>query len=250
MIRPDTTGGWWSAIVSMAAGALIAPARQVVALTIDEPDVSLSDYALALETACFAVIVARLPTHRPRLRGWSAAFFAAASVASAAGATDHGFFRRAGREMGHDLLWATSLLAIGAAALTLVGIGAEIGLSRTSARRLIAIGAVAGVAYTLAVLVGWRSFLIAIVAYVPAALFLLGILIRRYARNRDRASLLGICAVVLALIAAAVQQGEVSIHPRYLGHNAFYHLIQGVSFAVFLGAARGLLTSPNRPGSG
>lgn len=249
MIPAILTGGWWSAVTNTAAGALTAPARGWMAFTIDEPDVSLSDYALALETACFAVIIARLPSHRPRLRGWSAAFFAAASIASVAGGTDHGFFRRDGRESGHDLLWATSLLAIGAAALALVGFGAVIGLSRTSARRLITITAVVGVAYALAVVVGWRSFLIAIVAYVPAALFLLAILIRQYARHRDRASLLGIAAVVLALIAAAVQQGEIGIHPR-LGHNAFYHLIQGVSFAVFLGAARGFLTSPNPPESG
>ncbi len=233
-----------------AAGAITAPARGWMPFTIDEPDVSLSDYGLALETACFAVVLTRLPTHRPRLRGWSAAFFVTASVASVAGATDHGFFRRDSRESGHDLLWVTTLLAIGAAALTLVGIGSETGLSRASARRMIAIAMVAGVAYALAVLVGWRSFLVAIVAYVPAALFLLGILILQYAWNRDRASLLGICAVVLALIAAAVQQRKIGIHLRYLGHNALYHLIQAASFAVFLGAARDFLTSTNPPGRG
>ncbi|MDP8907784.1 MAG: hypothetical protein M3N47_01410 [Chloroflexota bacterium] len=202
---------------------------------------TITDVGLALEAAVFAAVLARRPTRWPRLRRWSVVFFGTAAVASLAGAADHGLCRRLGRERAHDALWVSTLLAMGATALTVVGVGAEIGLPRPASRRLTAVAAVAAVAYALVVLAGWREFRLAILAYAPAALFLLVVLLRRYARRRDRGSLLGIAAVLLAFVAAAVQQREISVHPRYLGHNALYHLIQAVSFALFFAAARLLL---------
>lgn len=236
------------ALLSLIPDALAAPARWGRPFTIDEPDVTFTDFGLALETGVFAVVLARQSTQWPRLRWWSVAFCGTAALASLAGATDHGFFRRDGREVGHDLLWTTTLLAIGATALTLVAIGAEIGLGRPADRRLTVAAVVAAAAYAVVVLVAWREFLIAILAYAPAALFLLGILLRRYVRQRDRGSSLGIVAVLLAVVAAAVQHLKVGVHPRYLGHNAVYHLIQAVSFALFFAAARDLLTVPERGG--
>ena len=232
------------ALLGLITDTLADPGRWGTAVMIDEPDVSLTDYGLALETAVFAVVLARQATRWPRLRRWTVAFFGTAAVASLVGATDHGFFRRDGRKAGHDVLWAATLVAIGATALTLVAIGAEIGLGRSAAARLTAAAAAVAVVYALVVLVAWREFLIAILAYAPAALFLLVVLLRRYARERDGASVLGIAAVLLAFVAAAVQQLEIGVHPRYLGHNALYHLIQAGSFALFFGAARGLLTRP------
>lgn len=225
-LRPESLAppGWW---------------RRPFA--VDEPDVTLTDVGLALETAIFAVVLARTPTHRSRLRRWSSSLFSAAAVASIAGAADHGFFRREGRERGRDVLRGTTLLALGASAVTLIAIGAEIGLSRASARRLIAKTTVTATAYGLIVLVGPRDFVIAILAYVPSALFLLWILYRRYARQRDRGSLMGIAAVLLALVAAAVQRLEIGVHPRYFGPNALYHVIQAASFALFFVAARDFL---------
>lgn len=208
---------------------------------IDEPDVSLTDFGLALETAIFTALLIRFPTRWARLRRWSVAFFGAATVASLAGGLDHGFFRRDGRDSGHDLLWTTSLLAIGASSLALVGIGAERGFSRTAARRLVAVATVAFVAYALVVLLVWSDFLVAILAYAPAALFLLAIFIRHYVRQQDRGSLLGIAAVLLAFAAAAIQRLEFGIDALSISHNALYHLVQAISFALLFSAFRDLL---------
>lgn len=230
----------------MVPGILDLPAWLGLPFTIDEADISLTDYGLALETAIFAVLVARQSTRWQRLRRWSVALFGSAAIASIAGGTDHGFFRRDGRELGHDVLWVTSLLAIGASALALVAIAAEIGFTRTTAGRVTAVATLLAASYAVVVLVAWREFLVAILAYAPAAFFLLGILVRRYVEFRDRASLLGIAAVTLAFAAAAVQQLELGVDDRYLGHNALYHLIQGVSFALLFAAVRDELGRPAR----
>jgi hypothetical protein len=225
------------------SGALAVPAQWGLPFRIDEPDVSLTDYGLAVETTIFAAVLAWQVTSWPRLRWWSVAFFGAATMASLAGGTDHGFLRRDGRETAHDVVWAATLLAIGVSSLALVAIGAEIGLSRVAARRLVAAGTVALAAYALVVLVAWRDFLVAILIYAPAALFLLAVFVLRYRRLQSRASLLGAAAVLLAFVAAAVQQGEISIDAISLNHNALYHLIQAISFALLFLAIRGLLSN-------
>ena len=228
------------------SGALVANtlARLDIGIAIDEPDVSLTDLGLALETAIFAVILARQHTRWPRLRGWAGAFFGSAAVASIAGAIDHGFLRRDGRETAHDVMWVATLLAIGASSLALVGIGAELGLRPAPARRVIGFATVAAAGYAAVVLFVSQEFLVAILAYAPAALFLLAVYVRRYVAQRDGASLAGIAAVALAFLAAAVQRLEIGLHDRYLGHNALYHLIQAVSFALFFISLQRILARP------
>jgi hypothetical protein len=39
------------------------------------------------------------------------------------------------------------------------------------------------------------------------------------------------------------------VHEHYLDHNALYHLIQAVSFALFFLALRGMLRAPAGPGN-
>lgn len=229
---------------------LAVPGQWGLPFRIDEADVSLTDIGLALETAIFAVVLARQATGWTRLRGCGVAFFGSAAVASLAGAVDHGFLRRDGRETAHDIAWAVTLLAIGGSALTLAATGAELGFSRSASRRITAAAAVAAAAYAAVVLVAWQEFLVAILAYAPAALFLLAVFIRRYVESRERASLLGIAAVVLAFAAAAIQQLEIGIHDRYLGHNAIYHVVQATSFALLFAALRTYLREGVRNWSG
>lgn len=213
---------------------------------IDEVDVSLTDLGLALETAVFAVVLARQETGWRRLRGWGVAFFGSAFLASLAGGIDHGFLRRDGRETAHDIAWVVTLLAIGGSALALARIGTELGLDGRAARGVNAFAAIATLAYALVVLFGWREFLVAILAYAPAAIFLLVILLRRSLQKHERASLLGIAAVLLAFAAAAIQQLEIGVDDRYLGHNALYHVVQAGSFALLFVALRQYLSQKGR----
>jgi hypothetical protein len=97
------------------------------------------------------------------------------------------------------------------------------------------------VGYALVVLFVWQEFLVAILAYAPAALFLLAVFIKRYVQKGDGGSIAGIAAVALAFLAAAIQRLEIGIHDRYLGHNALYHLIQAASFALLFVGLRLIL---------
>ena len=74
-----------------------------------EPDVALTDFALAIECALLAYLLLR--RGRGRLRGWFATFFGAVSAASVLGGTSHGFF--ASPEVpGHTLVWTATMLRL------------------------------------------------------------------------------------------------------------------------------------------
>jgi len=58
-----------------------------------------------------------------------------------------------------------------------------------------------------------------------------------YRRTRARAVLLGFLGLVLSLVASAIQQSGIALHPVYFNHNALYHVIQVVAlFMIFLAA--------------
>src|SRR2546426_7467653 len=91
-----------------------------------EPDVALTDYALAIECALFAYLVRRRE---------HALFFGSAAVASLAGGTVHGFFLDA-RTLGNEILWRITLIAIGVTAASAWAIGARGLFSAPMARRI------------------------------------------------------------------------------------------------------------------
>ena len=52
--------------------------------------------------------------------------------------------------------------------------------------------------------------------------------------------------MVVTLVAAAIQQLEIGIHPTYFNHNALYHLLQAVGLVLLMIAFRGLIMGENR----
>ncbi|MGH7408224.1 MAG: DUF6962 family protein [Candidatus Methylomirabilales bacterium] len=203
---------------------------------ITEPDVTLTDYGLAIECALFTYLLYRRGGRPQPLRTWFAVFFGSASVASLTGGTVHGFFLDV-KTVGYAILWPATLVAIGVTALSTWAIGARIQFSAGVARG-ISIGAAVGFAgYCVVVLFVAQTFRIAVLNYLPAAIFLLGVLTIAYARVREREVLVGMGGLVLIFVAAGVQQGGVALHPVYFNHNALFHLIQAVAlFMLFWGA--------------
>jgi hypothetical protein len=194
-----------------------------------EPDVALTDYALAIECALFAYLV------RPREH---ALFFGSAAVASFAGGTVHGFFLDA-RTSGSAVLWRLTLIAIGVTATSAWTIGARVLFPAPTARRITVAAAAAFAAYCVLTLFITQDFRTAVVFYLPAVVFLLVALSVAYARVRERAILVAVAGLGLMLIAAAVQQARITLHPMYFNHNALYHLIQAVAlWLLFLGLRR------------
>lgn len=212
-----------------------------------EPDVTLTDYGLALLCAVLAWIIARRGSRKSPLRMPFTVFFAAIGATSLLGGTVHGFFLDE-TSAGHALLWPATMLGVGITALSAWILGARLQFSPKIARR-IAVGATAAfVLYAWAVLFVTADFSVGVASYLPAVLFLFVIYGLRFARRSEGAVLIGFCGLFLTFLAAAVQQGKIALHPLYFNHNALYHLLQAIAlFMIFL-SARHLCARESAPG--
>ena len=101
------------------------------------------------------------------------------------------------------------------------------------------------VVFSFVVLFVRHEFFIAIIAYLPATLFLLIGLIGAYRSRRLPPLRWGITGLGLTFVAAAVQRLHIAVHPHYFDHNALYHVIQGTALWMIFLAARCL--SSTRP---
>lgn len=207
---------------------------------ITEPDVAFTDYGLAIECVLFTYLLHRQGDAQQPLRNRFALFFGSVGVAALTGGTVHGFFLDV-NTTGYAILWPATLIAIGVSALAGWMIGANLLFSPSVARGISVLAAVEFVVYSLAVLFISQTFMVAVINYMPAALFLSLVLAIVYARLRERPVLVGLAGLVLTFVAAGVQQGGVGLHPVYFNHNAFYHLIQAGALLMIFWAARWLV---------
>ncbi len=210
---------------------------------IAEPAVTLTDYGLAIEGLCCAVILARNTRRDSELYPLGSIFFGATALAALTGGTFHGCFPDKRHPL-HQRLWTTTLLALGTSSAAAWGIAARLAFAPRQARLVTTLGAGAYGIYGAVVLNGRQQFIVAVVGYLPAILFLLGALARRYARSRERAAALGLAGVGLTLIATGVQQGKLTIHPRFCDHNTLYHLLMGLALPLFCAGLRDMETAP------
>jgi uncharacterized protein DUF6962 len=209
-------------------------------MTLLEPDVALTDFGLALEAGCFAAWLERRYSPGAPLRRAFIGFFAAVSLGAFLGGITHGFLPDEQTRL-YRVVWFSTLIAIGAAALASWAIGAGLIFGERTAARVNAFAALLFAAYIATVIFVSQSFAVAIVHYLPAAAFLLGAFAYAWRLRRSDFLAAGIAGVALTFVAAAVQQGRIGLHPRYFNHNALYHLIQAFALLLIFLAARGLL---------
>ncbi len=202
----------------------------------NEPDVTLTDYALTLECGLFVYwLLVQGQADNP-LRLWFAVFFASIGLAALSGGTLHGYFPSAATR-GHRVLWGVTVIALGLTALCGWMIGARLYFS-DSVAAWIQSGALAlFVLYCGVVLFISADFLVAILHYLPATLFLLVVYGLVYQQGRESAMLSGLLGLVLTFVAAAIQQARWSLHPVYVSSNALYHMVQaGALFCIYWSA--------------
>ncbi len=214
-------------------------------MTLLEPDVTLTDFGLALECGGFAAWLAWRHAPAAPLRLAFIGFFAAVALAALLGGITHGFLPDEQARL-YRVVWLSTLIAIGAAALASWAIGARLIFSDRTANRVTAFAALLFAAYVAAVVFVSRSFAVAIAHYLPAAAFLLFAFAYAWRRRRSGFLAAGIAGVALTFVAAAVQQGRIGLHPLYFNHNALYHLIQALALLLIFLAARGLLKPTTR----
>jgi hypothetical protein len=208
-----------------------------------EPDVTLTDFALALLCAIFALLVGR--TSRPPMRRWWIIFFAGIGVSALCGGLVHGYFADQSTPE-WAIIWRTALLAIGVTSMATWSLGAYLQqgdrLGANVRRAAVWIFAI----YAIIVLTVSTSFFVAVLMYLPATLFMLVAVVDAYRRSPTRAEAYGIAGLVLTLIAALIQQLRVGIHPEYFNHNALYHAVQAIALFCLFVAARVVRPAPVR----
>ena len=205
---------------------------------ITEPVVALTDYGLALECAAFTCLLLR-DGRRPSLAGWFTLFFGSLSVGALLGGTVHGFFLDE-TTIGYRLLWPATLIAIGLTAVAAWGIASGMLLSPQAARRVSQGAAGLFLLYAGVVLFVKQTYSVALLHYLPPAIFLFVAWLVIYRRTRTSRALIGVSGLGLTFIAAGIQQERVAIHPIYFDHNALYHLVQAAALLMIFLSARAL----------
>ena len=102
---------------------------------ITEPDVTLTDFALAAECLVFVILLYKYGKQFGALRGWFVLFFAATGLSALFGGLVHGFFLDE-QTMGHRLLWPATLIGLGLAAVAGWLVGSHLLLSDGQRRML------------------------------------------------------------------------------------------------------------------
>jgi hypothetical protein len=202
-------------------------------MTLLEPDVTLTDYGIALECGALAWLVCR----REGSDGWFTWFFLATGTAALLGGTVHGFLSDK-QSLWYVAAWDGTLLAIGLAALSGWAVGANMLFSPGPAARIVRAAATVYLFYTVVVIFVRNEFVVAILHYLPAAIFMLSAFVMAYRRSQRQVCLVGALGMILTFVAAGVQQAGIGLHPRYFNHNALYHLIQAVALVLIYRVAR------------
>lgn len=199
---------------------------------LDEPGVAITDFMLAVECMVFAILLARnLSAHSHKATPWFISMFAFTSLASFTGGILHGFFDSPTKSL-HLLFWNITLLAVGAVAVSIFNLAAQLlSTAQQNRKKLFFTTMIASIVYVAYVLTGYRNFLTAILFYLPSTVLLLVGIIQSYRRKKTNAARCGIAGMVLTYVAAGVQQIEAFyVEPYILNHNSVYHILQGIAF--------------------
>jgi len=203
--------------------------------------VTLTDYALALECFIFAWIFYSTENLVSSFNRWVVLFFVSVAVASLVGGTVHGFLLEE-TTFTYKFFWSFLMLAIGVTSLSGLSIGAKILMTPELAKWVIWGAFLKLGIYFGVVLFINNAFWIAIIDYLPAALFLLVAFVVIALRQRSLGLSLGAWGMLLVFVGAVLQQKQVSIHPIYFNYNSLYHVLQGISLAMVFRALRFIAT--------
>ena len=196
-----------------------------------EPDVTLTDFALAALCTGLAVSLLRRTDGERDVRQAFAALFAALALASLLGGLWHGFFSAPdSRQM--PIVWTMTMLALGAAASALWRISASL-VAPSGWRRGLSLVAVAQfLAFTAVVLFRTQSFGIVGLAMLPPLAVLITLVVARFRQSGSPRLLLAISGLVLVVVANVLQQLHVALPAAGLSANGLYHVLQAAAFLL------------------
>lgn len=198
--------------------------------------VGVTDYLLTLECAFFAGMLMRFEGGRQEPGRFFALFFLALAVASLSGGTYHVWFSNSD-SLPADVLWTTTVVALGAVAFSAWSIGAGLLLPRPARDYVVKAAGVEFLGYSAYVVAIDDHFWVAIANYLPSVVFLGAAFAISYSRLSAQPILIGLLGLGVTVAAAAIQRFGLSLHPAYFNHNATYHLVQAIGLLMIFQAA-------------
>ena len=198
-----------------------------------EPDVAVTDFALALESFLLALRISRARVPDVWQRQALRMLFWSAGAAALVGGFYHGYLLEASSRV-YGSVWLVIFLAAGLASLACWMIASSVLFSRRTSRDVNLVGIVLFLLYLVSALVRMRSFVSVLAATGIAALALLTAYLFAYRRNRDPRALVGLAGILLVLAGSAIQRSGWDLHPRFT-HDAMYHVVIGISlYLIYL----------------
>jgi hypothetical protein len=201
-------------------------------MTIHDPDVALTDLALAILSAYLGWRLWSTSDNRGLQRAGSVLLGALASAAFW-GAIFHSFFPAGTATLTGSLAWKPVALSIVVAAATMLDLGLGLLLPRLQPRLRWFVVLTYAAGFAAVEILLDDSFTRIVYFYVPTLILLLLAAARQVVRSRGGGWSLILTGLLLSAGAAMLQQARVALHPVYFDHNAVYHLVQGVAI-VFL----------------
>src|ERR1700694_1906483 len=201
-------------------------------MTIHDPDVALTDLALAILSAYLGWRLWSRSNNR-RLQRAGAVLLGALASAALWGAIFHAFFPAGTATLMGSLAWKPVALSIVVAAATMLDLGLGLLLPRLPPRLRWSVVLLYAAGFAAVVILLDDSFTRIVYFYVPTLILLLLAAVRQVARSRGGGWPLILPGLLLSAGAAILQQARVALNPVYFDHNAVYHLVQSVAI-VFL----------------
>ena len=211
-------------------------------LVIHDPDVVLTDLALALLGAYLGWRLWRVPNRGGMTRTGVVIMVALASAAFW-GAVFHAFFTTGTRTAAGFMTWVPVVLSILIVAAALLELGLRVSTPRLPPPVRHAIVATYAAVFAAVALLVDASFSTIVSFYAPVVFLFLIAAARQAVRDRDAGWTLIAVSFAISLLAAGLQQARVSIHEHF-DHNAVYHVLQGVALVLLY---RGFLRAPGAP---
>lgn len=191
-------------------------------MTLYEPTTTVTDLVLGGFSLYLAQRLWRVASAERSRKFWTAAL-AASGVAALLGALFHG----AGPQLAPVVLrgvWKATMLTIGVVSFSLVAAAAAASFATLRSRMVVLIAAtIKLLVYTLWV-ARESAFIVAVIDYGTAMLFVAALQLRDLKRAGLRARLI-LAGLLVSIAGATVQASGFTIH-RHFNHNDLYHVIQ------------------------
>jgi MFS family permease len=217
-------------------------------LSIHEPDVALTDLALAILSGYFGWRLRASPEDRGEgqqtLRIAGVLIMLGLASAALFGAIFHAFFPDNTATPSGRIAWAPVVLSILTVAATLLWLALSVlapWLARRIARGLLLVYCLS---FAVVALLLDDSFGGIVRFYGPVLILILIAAAVQAVRTRSVGWMLLAGGFAISILAALLQQAGVSIHPRYFNHNAVYHVVQGIALVLLYYGFRTCSRSP------